>query len=292
MCVCGEDSHCCHRRVAAITVDGVVDDAIDNAPGSVYYARCRTDGENRQENAALQTIGALGEMYFAFAAYEMTHHKQSGYKHGDIGGNGGTLYAPVKSEYEYGSENQVKSCTYEHRHHSLGGISGGAHHVAVGITQVVHQKTRQEVEHKVVSIGKGNVAGAEKTENWVEKKPKHPYVERAEHKCHHYAVAKHQLSLRAVAHTKHNGSPRTCTGTDKNTESRTDIHHRESDGKSGNSIGSHTMTYENTIYNIVNGHDHDAHYSRQAIFPEKLPHRGFVEFTESVHCTRNLQPQI
>ena len=161
LCDGGEDAYRRHARIAAIAVDGVVDDGVDDTPCRVDDARCGADGQDGFQDAPLRAVGARGEANLVALVKEVLDDEQGAHAHRQVGGDGGALDAPAQHEDEDGGQNHVEPGAYEHGPHGLGGIARGAHHVVVGIGDVVDDQARQDEHHEVVGIGQRGVAGAE-----------------------------------------------------------------------------------------------------------------------------------
>jgi hypothetical protein len=71
-----------------------------------------------------------------------------------------------------------------------------------------------------------------------------------------------------VAASQQNRYPRGRTYSYKHTDGSGYVHQRECYGKTGNRFRPYNLTYKNTVYDIVEGHDEHTDHSGQAVIPQ------------------------
>ena len=219
----------------------------------------------------------------------MLHDEHRAYPHRDVGGDGGSLDAPVQHKDGNGRQDDVQTRTDKHGVHRLVGVSRRAHHIVVRISDVENEQSRQHIYHEVVGIGQRLVASSEQPQNRVEEQREHADVERAKQQGHHDGVAQDGARHVLVSLAQHNRCARARAGTDEHTECRAHIHHREGHGEARDGVRSHAMTDKDSVDDVVDRHHHDAHHGWHTVFPQQPPNRGLVQTVQTrvvVHFRR------
>lgn len=278
----GEDADRRHRSVATVFIHGVVDYGIDDAARRIHDTWCGTDGEDRHQNVFAELVDATFEVNFGVFVEKVSKHKKHRHTHRNIGGDSRTLDAQFQHKDEDRRKNHVEPSTYKHGEHRLSGVARCTHHIVERESDVVENQARQNEKHKIMCVWQRSVARAKQTEHRVHKHAKQSNVDSAKHQSHHNAVAQHLLSLILGLHTQQNRRACAGTSTNQHTESSTHIHHRERDGKTGDSVGTHTLTNKDAVDNVVDRHHHNAHNGRQTVFPQQFAKWCGIKFLKSV----------
>ena len=263
----GENAHGCHCRVAAIAVERIIDYGIYHTACHIHEERSCANRHDCHENVRIEAVDAALEVQLTLGGIEVRHHENHRYCHGNIGGYGSALYAPAEHEDEYRGKNHIHSGSDKHGHHRLGGVARGSHYVVEGVAQIGGKQSGHYVEHKVAGIGQRAFTRAECQQNRVHKCCKHREICHTEYQRHHQAVAKNLESKRLVVLPQHYRDARGSTAANEHTKSSGEVHHRESDGKSGDGVGTHTLTDKDAVDYVVERHHHNAHNGRNTVFP-------------------------
>lgn len=278
----GEDANSSHRSIATVFINGVVDYGINYATRRIHDTWRGTDSEDRHQNVFAKFIDATFEVNFSVFIEKVSQHKKHRHTHRNVGGDSRTLDAQFQHKDEDRRKNHVEPSTYKHGEHRLSGVARCTHHIVERESDVVENQARQNEKHKIACVWQRSVARAKQTEHRVHKHSKQSNVDSAKHQSHHNAVAQHLLRLILGLHTQQNRGARTGTSTNQHTESSTHIHHRERDGKTGDSIGTHTLTNKDAVDNVVDRHHHNAHNGRQTVFPQQFAKWCGIKFLKSV----------
>ena len=214
----------------------------------------------------------------AFLVEKVQMHINHGDEHGDVGGYGGTLDAPLEAKDEDGGEDHVHTGAYEVGQHRFLGIARGAHDVAEREGEVVDEQAGQHVEHEVAGVGQRLLAGTKPAQHVVDEDGQQSQVEGAQRQGHHQAVAQDELGGALAALPQHYGGA--CSGSTayEHAKGRRDVHHREGDCQARDGVGTHALPNEHTVDDVVDRHHHHAHHRWQAVFPQQLAYRGFIKF--------------
>ena len=267
--------------VAAVMLEGVVDEDIDEAGGHVDDAGSGADADDSSHQGPGYAVDATGEDDRTVAAEaEMAHYENHGDGHGDVRGDCGSFYAESEEVDEGGSQEHIQAEADEHGEHGAGGIPGSTHHVVEGEGQVGHQQPREDEHHEVAGVGDGLLVGAEPLEDGVHENREQSYVEQADCEGQRQGVAEDAPGAVEVSGPEEEAHAGGGAGADKDAKGRGDVHHREGDGQSGDGFGTYHLADDNAVDDVVELHHQHPDHGGEGVFPQKTSDGHPGEFAE------------
>ena len=247
------NAECAHGNVAAVLGHRARDDDSQQAGTGIDEELRQTDCHRIAHDAE------IGAYLLALQVDELTavgEEAKLPHQHTALGqnrGKGGSADAPTQNEDEEGSQDDVDNDGAEGGIHGLLGPIGGAEHGVEAQVKVGDHIARKDNGHKVVGIGQGVVARAEKAQDGREEGLKHKAEDKAHGHVHNKYVAKDALRRMVIFLPQTNTHQCGCAYTDHRAKGGGERHDGIGQRQAHDSLLAHALAYEDAVHYIIQG---------------------------------------
>ena len=261
-----------HGEVAAEAHELVVYEDDHHAGAYIHEEWRYADGKDLFYEFLLQSVDAMLEMEQLILVAEELELPAECHQLGEDGGDGGSSYAPSETEDEESVEDDVHDDREDGGEHRLPWFARRSQQGVHAKVHVAHHVAQQDNHHVFMSVGEGGFAGSEETKDRVEQQQADDAEADTDDKIQCECVTQNVLCglvvLLSQLHADGSGSAHAHTGTEGSGE----VHEGEGDGETRDSQGTHALTDEHTIHDVVERGCGHRYHGRQGILYEQLAH--------------------
>jgi hypothetical protein len=286
-----DDTERAHGKVASGTQEAAVDNDGDGAGTSVYQEGRHADGEDGQNDAPSQTVDSGPEVDGAVWLAEVEDNPCQTDDLRNEGGGGCTCHSPLEDKDEERGQDEVDDNRQHHGVHRLLGVSRRAHDVVEVEKGMGDGHAQKNDPHEVVGVGQRLFAGAEEKQDILQEKDSHRTDQEAGDETQHDDVPQHFLGGARFLGAQFQGRDGGSAEADQSADGDGQIHDREGDGHARQGEVSDAVSDEDTVYNVVQGHDDHAGDGGKGIFDEEAKDRFLLQcayIAGSTHSCRTI----